>query len=297
MAKDIRVAIIGLDTSHTIEFTKRMQAPDCPADQKVTGLRAVTCLRFGTPFQNEEGLNNRQKQMETWGVKVTTDLKEAVADCDALMLEINDAAYHLEYVERCAGLGKPMFLDKPLADTIANGKKIVKIFQSKKTKVFSSSSLRFVPQLLDAAGKMPKPLFATAYGPLGIAPAGSSIVWYGVHSFEMLQRAMGRGAQKVWTKKDAAGVTCVVTYPDQRRGIVELSEGAWVFGGGLRDKEKSFPYVVDMGRAYSDLLVQIEKFFRTGELPVTMADTVEVMALLDAAQKSLDSGKEEPVES
>ena len=39
---------IGLDTSHSVEFPRRMQAPDCPEKNKVEGLKAVTCLRFET---------------------------------------------------------------------------------------------------------------------------------------------------------------------------------------------------------------------------------------------------------
>lgn len=295
MSKEIRVALIGLDTSHTVEFARRMQAPDCPADQKVAGLRAVSCLRFSTPFQNEEGLNARQAMLESWGIKVTLDFDEAVADCDAIMIEINDAAYHLEYFTRCASLGKSIFLDKPLADTIENGKKIYDLTKSKNLKVFSVSSLRFVPQLEQACREIPSPQFATIYGPLGGAPAGSSIVWYGVHAFEMLQRAMGRGAQSLLVKKDTAGVTAIVTYPDNRRGIVELSNDAWIYGGTLRTADKASPYVVDMSRAYSDLLIKIEAFFRTGVSPVDMDETLEVMAMLDATQKSSDSGKEEKI--
>ena len=68
MKKDIKIAFIGLDTSHTIEFARRMVAPDCPADQKVRGLQPVSCLRFSTPFHSEEGLNQRQKTLEGWGI-------------------------------------------------------------------------------------------------------------------------------------------------------------------------------------------------------------------------------------
>ena len=64
MASDIRVGIIGLDTSHAIEFPRRMQAPGPLRPSRVAGLRAVTCLRFATPFQNEEQLDGRQAQLE-----------------------------------------------------------------------------------------------------------------------------------------------------------------------------------------------------------------------------------------
>lgn len=295
MSGKIKVALIGLDTSHTIEFARRMQAPDCPADQKVPGLKAVSCLRFSTPFQSETGLNERQKQLEDWGVKVTLDFDEAVADCDALMIEINDPSYHLNYFTRCANLGKPIFLDKPMADTLANARKISDLINSKNLKVFSASSLRFVPQLKETCDKMPSPIFVTFYGPLGKAPAGSSIVWYGVHTFEMLERAMGRGAAGVFVKKDSAGITAVVKYPDNRRGIVELTYDAFVYGGCLRNKETAAPFSVDMTRAYSDLLFETAKFFKTGKTPVAIEDTLEIMGLLDAADRSNESGRDEPV--
>ncbi len=182
-----------------------MQAPDCPQDQRVEGMRAVTCLRFETPFQDRQGLDERQAQLEAWGVSVTEDFDEAVVDCDALLVEINDSQYHLDYFARVAGLGKPLFLDKPIADTIENGRRICALAADNSLRFFSSSSLRFVPTLIEACETVPDPLYCSVYGPLGRAPAGSSIVWYGVHSFEMLQRAMGRGAQNLSTLKDGAG--------------------------------------------------------------------------------------------
>ncbi len=287
----IRVGIIGLDTSHTIEFARRMQAPDCAPDQKVGGLRAVSCLRFETPFQDEEGLNQRQATLENWGIKVTTDFDEAVQNCDALMLEINDPAYHLDYFSCCAGLGKPIFLDKPLADNIKNGHAIIGLAQAKNTRFFSASSLRFVPQLGAACQEMPAPQFVHAFGPLGEAPSGSSIVWYGVHTFEMLQRSLGNGAQMVRVIQDEMGLMATVSYADKRCGLVELNHGTYVYGGSLRDAKRVVPFVADMTRAYSDFLIVIERFFRTGETPVSIEDTLEIMALLNATERAAQSGK------
>ena len=121
---DMKVAIIGLDTSHSVAMPKLMNDPACEPDMKVSGLKAVTCLRFETPFQGKEGLDNRQAQLEGWGVKVTLDFDEAIADCDAIMMEINDPAYHLDYFKRLANLGKPIFLDKPMAANVAESREI-----------------------------------------------------------------------------------------------------------------------------------------------------------------------------
>lgn len=291
MSRVIKIGVVGLDTSHSIEFVRRMQAPDCPADQKVAGLRATACLRFETPFQNRDGLDARQKTLEGWGVKVTESFEEAVADCDAIMMTINDAAFHLDYFRRCADLGKPIFLDKPMADTVAAGRMIFDLAAAKGLKVMSCSSLRYVTSLLEACRTIPQPAQASTFGPLGKAPAGSSIVWYGVHAFEMLERAMGRGAASVTVVRDQMGVVCVVAYKDGRRGVVELAEGNYSYGGTLRGEGKAVAFVADMSRAYTLQLIEIETFFRTGQMSLGLDDTLEVMALLDAAQQSLTRGK------
>lgn len=290
-----KISLIGLDTSHTVEFARRIAAPDCPAEQRIEDVKVTGCLRFSTPFQSEEGLNGRQKQLEDWGITVTTDFDKAVADCDAIAMTINDPAYHLEYFRKCVALSKPIFVDKPFADNIENGRIMAQLAAEKNVKVVSSSSLRYAPALLEACKAMPEPLFVTTYGPLGIAPAGSSVIWYGVHSFEMLQRAIGRGAETLKLVETKAGAVITVDYENGRQGVVELAKGMWLYGGCLRGKDNVVTYRVDANRLYTDQFRQLVPFFKGGEPPVAIEDTLEVMALLDAAERSLKSGKKEKV--
>ncbi|MDD5679349.1 MAG: Gfo/Idh/MocA family oxidoreductase, partial [Kiritimatiellae bacterium] len=217
----IKVAIIGLDSSHSIEFAKRMQDPACAPDQRVPGMRAVTCLRFQTPFQDKNGLDKRQSLLESWGVRVTTLFEEAVADCDAIMLEINDGAYHLEYFEKVAALGKPVFLDKPLAFNLADGRAIIRLMREHNTRVWSGSSLPFCPDMDAARAKFEEIKRAYVYGTLGKAPAGDALVWYGVHTFEMLQRIMGRNALSVHALETKGSILGIVDYGAGREGVVE----------------------------------------------------------------------------
>jgi predicted dehydrogenase len=192
---------------------------------------------------------------------------------------------------KCANLGKPVFLDKPLADNLKNGQIICKTAKDNNLRMFSASSLRFATELEDACEKMPDAKYVSIYGPLGDAPAGSSIIWYGVHAFEMLQRVMGKGAVGVFARRDKAGVVAIVEYPDDRRGVVELTNEAYFYGGCLRDVEKGVQFSVDSGAIYSKELRSIRDFFMGGKTPVELEDTLEVMAMLDAADRSVGSGK------
>lgn len=296
MPEPIRVALIGLDTSHTVAYAELMNAPAAPADQRVDGLRAVACLRFDTPFQSTEGLNERQRQLEAWGIPVTTDFDAAVADCDAIMLEINDPALHLEYFRRVAGLGKPIFVDKPLCATIQEAREMLDIAWSSGAVAMACSPLRSSPALLDALAALPEPQNVDAYGVLGTAPAGSSIVWYGCHTAEMVQKSMGEPAVRVNAMETPLGCVAAVEYESERQALIELGRPFGAFGGRLQKGAVVVPFAADLGTLYYDALLDVRAFFRDDANAGPLPAAFEVMALLDAIERSLERGSAVPVE-
>jgi len=292
----MKLAIIGLDTSHSIEFTRLIQG-DAPAERKVKGLEIISCMRFPSPFQAESGQDDRQKILEGWGVKVTTSFEEAIKGAEGLLLEINDPDLHLKYFEMAAETGKPIFLDKPLAGNMKDGFKICEITKKKNLKVWSSSSLRFTPEISAAVKNTPSPVFCNVFGAMGKAPAGSSLIWYGVHSFEMLAKIMGKGAVSVSAKKDSKGIVSIVEYSDGRRGIVECNENNWKYGGRAHSAEAVNSFLVGPDTVlYYHLMLEIKEFFMNGKIPVDMDETLEILSVMCAAEKSVASGKEEKVE-
>ena len=293
MDKKIKIAIIGLDTSHSVAFPGLMHDPETPAEFRVSNMEVTRCLRFDTPFQNTEGLDKRQARLESLGIEVVTDFDRAVENCDAIMLEINDPAFHLEYFKKCAVLGKPVFLDKPIAANLAEAREIYALAEKHNVRFFTASALRFD---IDFTETLEQPLdvqSAVVWGPVGRAAAGSSIVWYGVHTFEMLERIMGRGAESVTVVNDGKGHICTVAYADGRRGIVELTRGAGRYGAVMRDDKANEVMVRVTGRVpyYQRLMVQVEKFFRGESCGVPLDESMEIMMMLEAADISSATGK------
>ena len=295
MDKKIKVAIIGLDTSHSTAFPGLMADPETKPEIKIDSMQPTRCLRFDTPFQSKEGLDKRQAYLESIGVEVGTDFDWAVEDCDAIMLVINDPSYHLQYFEKCAKLGKPIYLDKPMAGTVADTRKIYQIAKENNVRFFGASSLRFDIDLEETLEKSDINVkSAVIWGPVGVAAAGSSIVWYGVHTFEMLERIMGVGAESVTVVNDEKGHICTVAYPDGRRGIVELTRKAYRYGALLRDDEANEVMVRVSGRVpfYARLIKHIDKFFRGDDSAgVPLEESLEIMKLLEAADISSTTGK------
>lgn len=283
----LKVALIGLDTSHSVEFPKMMQSPEVPEALRVPGLRAISCMTFETPFQNKEGLARRRAELEPLGVKVTESFDEAVEGADALFLEINDPSLHLEYFRKAAGLGKRIFLDKPLAGTEADAQEIIALARANRVEVMSCSSLRYMPELDQAIAAISEPDHGAFFGPFGVPPVGSGIVWYGVHTAEMLVKAMGRGAATVRCIPNGGGVLFQVGYADGRNAIGELVQGAYAYGGSLRRNGESAVY---SGNAnYLHMLAQIESFLRTGCTDATLEEALEVTRIICAAERAFQT--------
>lgn len=294
MNEKIKVAFIGLDTSHATAFPGLMLDKETKPESRIESLLPTRCLRFDTPFQDKEGLDKRQSYLENIGVEVGTDFDWAVEGCDAIILTVNDPALHLEYVKKCAALGKPLFLDKPLAGNLADSRKISDIIQRHNTRMFCASALRFDIDFEETLEQGLEVQSAMTWGPVGIAAAGSSIVWYGVHAFEMLERIMGIGAESVTVVNDSRGHLCHVSYPDGKRGMVELTTKVPRYGALLRNDTGNSLLCRVTGRVpcYVRLLHHVEAYFRGDDSAgVAMADSLEIMKMLEAAEISSQTGK------
>ncbi len=291
----IKIAIIGLDTSHSVAFPSAIQGPE----RKIAGMRAATCLSFLTPFTNQKILDDRRQQLTALGVKVTESLDEALDGCDAVMLEINDGSYHLEYFRKVAGLGKPVFVDKPLACSLSDGRAILRLAQKHRTRVWSGSSIPFLPEIAQAQAAVPEPRLAHMYGPLGLAPAGDSLIWYGVHVVEALQRLMGPGAQSVQALENANGVVAVVDYGQERQGLVEVVKKCGSYGGrvqgGFKGETRVHQFVCDTSQNKLAIMRAMKKFFSGGPAPVDLRQSLEGLAIMAAARRSIETGRAVPV--
>jgi hypothetical protein len=108
----------------------------------------------------------------------------------------------------------------------------------------------------------------------------------------MLFTVLGRGCEEVTrtATPDADVVTC--RWTDGRIGTMRALRpysdyGAVIFRKNAKGQTSEMKAVVPVPHALDEDLV---KFFRTGVPPVPNEDTLELMAFLDAAQRSKDAG-------
>lgn len=290
--KEIRVGIIGLDTSHVPAFTKLLNNPAAKGD--LAGFKVVAAYPGGSPDipSSRDRLEGFTRTLrEQYKVEIVESIDELLKKVDVVLLESVDGRPHLKQATPVLKAGKPLFIDKPFAGSLADAVRIVELAKEHKTPCFSSSSLRFYPDVpaLRTSPKVGKLLGCTTWSPCSLEPHHPDLYWYGIHGVETLYALMGPGCESV-TRVHTKGVDCVVgTWKDGRigtfRGIREgnASYGATAFGA------KGIETVALKG-SYEPLVVEICKFFRGGPPPVSLEVTLEMMAFMEAADESKRQG-------
>jgi len=287
LSADIRVGMIGLDTSHATAFTRLLNDTNGPGH--VPGARVIAAFPGGSrdiesSWSRVEGYTRELR--ERYGVRMFDSIEALCREVDAVLLESVDGRPHLEQVKPVLAARKPVFIDKPVAGSLRDAIEIYRLARQGGVPCFSSSSLRYYPGLVEMKkADVGEIKGAVSTGPCHLEPHHPDLFWYGVHPAEALYAVLGIGCQQV--VRTATPDTDVVT-------------GVWRNGGvgtliGIRNA--AAPYRVTLfgtkavldqkpGGDYAPLVREIVKFFQTGQPPVSAEETIELFAFMEAADES-----------
>jgi predicted dehydrogenase len=288
--KDIRVGIIGLDTSHVVAFTKLLNGAG--GSDRVSGARVVAGFPGGTadnPASASRVEEYTKELSEKWGVEIVPDIPTLLAKVDAVLLESVDGRPHLEQVRPVLAARKPVYIDKPLAGSFRDAREIVRLAKESGVPCFSASSLRFWPGVAKLRGNdgVGEILGCDAYSPCHLEEHHPDLYWYGVHGVEILFALMGPGCVEVSRTSTSDFDLVVGRWKDGRVGTYRgIRKGAAPYGAsvfGTKGMRVSEPVSGDL---YRPLVAEIVKFFRTGEAPVPLEETLEMFAFMSAADLS-----------
>ena len=226
------------------------------------------------------------------GIETVADSPEqCVEGVDAALLIDDGSGAQWKYAEAALRKGIPTFCDKPLAMTAKEAAGIAKIARETGTKFMSASSLRFVPDIVklreDAAAIGPVRL-CTVTGP-------GDLIYYGIHALSMVYAIFGAVVVSAHNTGREGGH--IVRLRHEKDLDIVLLVGArermqagfsiQLFGekGNLRvepDLKNLYSYLLE---AFLDLVIK-------GNESVPIEEEVELIAALEAGQKSLELGRE-----
>jgi len=282
-----RVGMIGLDTSHSIEFTKILNAEDASSD--LGGYRVVAAYPHGS--KDIESSVSRipayTQQMREMGVHITDSIAELLQNTDVILLETNDGRLHLEQAVEVFKAGKTLFIDKPIAASLSD---TIAIFQAAKdfqVPVFTTSSMRYMSNMDDIVNNksIGNILGASAYSPCTLEQTHPDFYWYGIHGVETLYTVMGTGCQRVSRVHTPDTDFAIGIWDNDRIGTFRgLRKGRTGFGGEAYGETGIKSLGSDSG--YTPLMKVITQFFQTGISPVSPDETIEIFTFMEAADES-----------
>ncbi|WP_276363761.1 Gfo/Idh/MocA family oxidoreductase [Daejeonella sp. H1SJ63] len=285
-----RIGIIGLDTSHSVAFTKSLNNPSAAAH--FAGYKVVAAYPKGSNDipSSVERIPGYIEDVKKLGVEIVDSVKELLNRVDFVLLETNDGRLHLEQALEVIKAGKPFFIDKPIAASLADAIAIFKAAEKKNVPVFSSSSLRYTVGAQEIAnGKVGRVLGADTFSPIKIEKTHPDLFWYGIHGVETLFTVLGTGCKTVSRIRTEISDVSTGIWEDGKIGTFRGHYNGRQDYGGTAFGEKGAAVIGAYG-GYDPLLVKIIEFFESGKVPVSKEETLEICAFMEAADESIKNG-------
>ena len=291
-AAELRVGMIGLDTSHTTAFTELLNNP--AAKNHIPGAKVVAAFKGGSrdlPSSWNRVEEYTQALQSKYGVKIVDSIEELCAQVDVVMLESVDGRPHLEQARPVILAGKPLFIDKPVAGSLKDAIEIFRLAKEHNVPCFTSSAYRYYDTMV-ALKKQDVGTIrgAFSYGPCELEPHHPDFFWYGVHPVEALFTVLGPGC---------------VTVSRTTTTDIDVATGVWADGKvgtlqGLRNMATPHKVTIfgtktvaeqgEGGDDYAPLVREIIQFFQTRVAPVSPEETLNMFAFMEAADESKRRG-------
>ena len=214
-------------------------------------------------------------------VELAGSLQSLIDNVDALMIiAADDSRFHQYVCPEALRCGKPVFVDKTFAHDLPTAKEFFSIAREHHTPVFSASAQRYCQHVLDyLADREGETRFMSTVGP-------HSLENYAVHQLEPIVAVMGTGVKRVKAFAVGSAVTqLILDYGNGRIASFTQSPQPWAeFNFMVSDGETGRRLHSDDSNFYHNLMKAILEFFFHGTVPVTEAETLEIISLIETAK-------------
>lgn len=248
--------------------------------------------KFEVAYAWEEIQAPGKRSLKEWcrdnHVAEAGSIEELVEKSDAIVLLSPGWPEHHERLGKIPLVsGKPVYVDKPMSDSLQAAQRMFELADAHKTPVMSSSALRFSSHLQGKLGELQgNPVqFAASRGSGRIR----GFINYGIHQIEILVMTLGTGASRVMqTYGPESDIdVLLIEYADGRRGLLNRMPGlAFELIGRCADK-KEFK-VGEFTDFFPNMIDSMMNFFNTGTPSIPREETLETVRIFDAGIRALE---------
>jgi predicted dehydrogenase len=320
----VRIGLVGLDTSHASSFTSILHNPDDPFH--IPGAKVVAAYPGGSPdmpisISRVAGFTSELRDM--YGVRIMDAPEDVAEECDVVFILASDGRVHPALFRDVISSNRSVFVDKPFAVSLDDANHMFIQAARTGTRVFASSAFRYADGLVTAlnsirtSGERVKTCCVRYW--LQIQETQGHYFWYGIHASEMLLAIMGKGVREVEVSEQGDQDRIVIWHEDGRQSSLMGSQKDGTFQVSIETDRRKLE--VDLGPSIPSLAARVlaaaldvlteGQFPRlwgattagsvSGERPGRAFDsdeqeTLEVIGVLDAAQRSRTSKKRSSIQ-
>ena len=285
----IKLGILDFDTSHVVEFSSRINHIDQPEDQWVDGAKVVIACTGGSKVSPER-IPMFTEKLKKYGIPIVEKPLDMIGKVDAMLIESMDGSVHVERTRPFLEAGIPCFVDKPFACSSADAKAMIELAAKKKTMIWSSSALRFAPEIVEylADEKHGAVHGCIAYGPGTEHDRNPGMFHYGTHTAEILYTVMGPGCDRVICTYEKDVTVATGHWKDGREATARCFRGSSKLEYGLTAFAEKGVTNVPLGVKviFRELMKKVIASFASGKPALDPQVTLEMVAFMEAANKS-----------
>ena len=293
----LNLGIVDCDSSHSIEFARRINHIGADSDQFVNGAR-VTMACPGTSKMSPERVPKYTRQLADAGVEIVDRPEQMIGQIDGVLILSVAGEPHLERVQPFIEAGIPAFVDKPFSCSLRDAERIAELSEEHDVCVWSSSALRFSSDLvslqtqLESLGGLNG---AVTYGPAHRVSGNPGFFHYLIHPIEVLYTLFGTHCVAVSATDAEAGDSVTGVWADGRVGTVRGDRhGRVSYGSTSLTSAGSLWTTISTRFSYRNLCHEIIESIKTGIPAVPLKTTLEIVRFTLAANLSA-SRNGEPV--
>ena len=278
------IGIIGAENSHTVAIAKTINI-----DKLVSGF-SVTHVWGETPGDAKDA------QERGLIPNIVQEPEDLIGQVDAAIVDHRHPKYHLPAVRPLLEAKIPLFVDKPFCYRLDEGKEFLARARELDVPVCSFSVLpkqASFAQLQEDVRELGRIISVVSTGPCDIDSEYGGVFFYGIHQVDMVVRLLDQDIAHVQLNRGKQNHTATLYSASGAISTMNLvGEGRVDFHVSVIGEKGRADRVISYdANTYLTGVLDFCRMFSTGETDETDGSMLTPVAVLEALEKSQESGE------
>jgi len=279
-----KVAILGCENSHANMFLRLIKNID---DIEVVGI-------FSEFQEAAEKLNAK------FGAPIMKSYDELVGQLDGLIITARHGKNHYKYAKPYLDSKIPLFIDKPMTICEHEAVEFMNILKNNNIPSCGGSMVMYADHILSlkemiARGEHGKVIGAYLRAPLHSDSEHGGFYFYAQHLVQVICELFGYYPNTVHAFKKNDTITVITRYDDYDITGVYYDTDPAIYYAGVNFEKTYVGQVYPLDNAGEREFETFHTILKGGEQHLSYEELFAPVFIMNAIERSLESGKEEPV--